>query len=108
MKTREEVLSFALGLGDAYPDMPFDENWQLVRLRKNKKTFVFIYDYKGELRINVKCLPERVGMYLEGFDFVIPAYHMNKKHWITAVLGEGVPPDAVKQLIEESFELVDR
>ena len=44
MRTKEEVLRFALSLGDAYQDAPFDGNWQLVRLRKNRRTFVFVYD----------------------------------------------------------------
>ena len=44
----------------------------------------------------------------EGFDGVMPAYHMNKKHWNTVILDGSVPEDAVKQMIEDSFELVDR
>ncbi|MBO4548461.1 MAG: MmcQ/YjbR family DNA-binding protein [Abditibacteriota bacterium] len=108
MRTKEEVLRFALSLGDAYQDAPFDGNWQLVRLRKNRRTFVFVYDREGTVWINVKCRPEMAGFWREGFDGVMPAYHMNKKHWNTVILDGSVPEDAVKQMIEDSFELVDR
>lgn len=38
MTTREAVLSYGLSLPDTYQDATFhDENWQLMRFRKNKK-----------------------------------------------------------------------
>lgn len=50
MTTRESVLSYGLSLPDTYQDAPFyDENWQLVRLRKNKKVFLWTYERGGEL-----------------------------------------------------------
>ena len=37
MRTREEILAFALSFPDTYQDAPFhDDNWQLVRERKQK------------------------------------------------------------------------
>ena len=47
-------------------------------------------------------------LWREGFESVLPAYHMNKKHWNTIVLDGSVPEDAVRQMIEESFELVNK
>lgn len=36
LKTREEALRYGLSFPDTYIDAPFhDENWQLVRIRKN-------------------------------------------------------------------------
>ena len=41
MKTREEVLQYGLSLPGTYQDAPFhDPNWQLIRVRKNKKAFL--------------------------------------------------------------------
>jgi len=40
MTTREEVLAYGLSFPNTYQDAPFhDDNWQLVRIRKNKKLF---------------------------------------------------------------------
>lgn len=49
MTTREAVLSYGLSFPDTYQDAPFhDENWQLVRVRKNKKVFLWTYERNGE------------------------------------------------------------
>ena len=49
MTTREAVLSYGLSLPDTYQDAPFhDENWQLVRVRKNKKVFLWTYERNSE------------------------------------------------------------
>ena len=69
---------------------------------------MFVYDREGVTWINVKCRPEMTGFWREGFEGVTPAYHMNKTHWNTVILDGSVPEDAVKQMIEDSFELVDR
>jgi len=37
---------------------------------------------------------------------VKPGYHMNKKHWNTVTLDGSVPDDEVRQMIDESYELV--
>ena len=41
MKTRLDVLKYGLSFQDTYIDAPFrDENWQLVRVQKNKKAYL--------------------------------------------------------------------
>ena len=55
MKTREEILAYALSFAEVYTECPFrDQNWQLVRLKENKKAFLWIYDRGGYLNLNVK------------------------------------------------------
>ena len=45
MKTREEALNYALSFAETYQDAPFrDQNWQLVRVKKSKKTFLWKYE----------------------------------------------------------------
>ena len=36
---------------------------------------------------------------------LFPAYHMNKKHWLTILLDETVDADLVKALINDSYRL---
>lgn len=58
MKTRQEALAYGLSFPDTYQDAPFhDENWQLVRVRKNKKVFLWTYERDGKICINVKVSP---------------------------------------------------
>ena len=42
MRTREEVLQYALSFPNVYEERPFrDQGWQLVRVKESKKTFLF-------------------------------------------------------------------
>ena len=44
MTTKEEILRLALRFPDSYSDMPFDDNWTVVRHRDNKKIFAWIFE----------------------------------------------------------------
>lgn len=108
MTTREEALGYGLSLPDTYQDAPFhDDNWILVRCKRNKKAFLWTYEYNGNIQINLKVNPEWRDTWIGLFDAVKPAYHMNKRHWITIVLDGTMPDEEVKRFIEESYGLVE-
>lgn len=63
---------------------------------------------KGTLDVvNIKLPPEKVLGLIDRVHFY-PAYHMNKKHWITIVLDKEVDEPLVQQLLEESYGLVEK
>ncbi len=106
MDTREKILAYGLTFQDTYLDRPFhDENWVLVRCRKNKKAFVWTYEYEGQLRINVKVDPQWRDFWRQAYKSVIPGYHQNKEHWNTVILDGTVPEAEVKRMIGESYDL---
>ena len=48
MRTRQEAVEFGLTFKDTYVETPFrDANWQLVRVKKSKKAFLWIYERDG-------------------------------------------------------------
>ena len=48
MRTREEVLQYALSFPNVYEERPFrDQGWQLVRVKESKKTFLFLRKRPG-------------------------------------------------------------
>ena len=50
MKTREEALSYGLSFPNTYQEAPFhDPNWQLVRVKRTKKAFLWTYEKDGEI-----------------------------------------------------------
>lgn len=107
MTTREEVLEYCLSFPGTYQDAPFhDNNWQLVRLRQNKKAFAFTYERDGVININVKVDPEWRDFWRQAYEAVIPAYHQNKEHWNTVILDGTIPEDDVKRMIAESYDIV--
>lgn len=107
MRTREELLEFGMSFENVYMDAPFrDSNWILVRYKKNKRAFLWTYEYQGQLRINIKVDPFWRDMWRKAYKSVIPAYHQNKEHWNTVVLDGSVPDDEIKRMIAESYDLI--
>lgn len=107
MRTREEVLGFALSFPDTYQDAPFrDDNWQLVRVKGSKKAFVWTYERNGYMNLNVKVAPEWRDYWRDAFESVLPGWHQNREHWNTIILDGSVPDDAVREMIDESYRLV--
>lgn len=107
MRTREEVLAFALSFPDTYQDAPFhDDNWQLVRVKDSRKAFVWTYERNGYMNLNVKVDPEWRDYWRDAFESVLPGWHQNREHWNTIILDGSVPDDAVREMIAESYRLV--
>lgn len=107
MKTRIEALKYGLSFPDTYQDAPFhDENWQLIRIKKNKKAFLWTYERDGYINLNVKVNPEWRDFWRNTYDSVIPGWHQNKEHWNTIILDESIPDEDIKRMIAESYDIV--
>ena len=92
---------------DVYEDYPFkDHNWTLMRWKKSRKNFASIYEREDKIWINVKCDPEWITFWREAYQAVVPAYHMNKKHWNSIILDGTIPEQEIKRMIAESYDLI--
>lgn len=106
MKTRDDVIRICLGMGEVYTDHPFrDENWTAMRHIGNRKTFAFIFEREGKLWINVKARPAAADFWRKVFPAVIPAYHMNKTHWLSIILNGSMDDKDIINLLSDSFAL---
>ncbi len=106
MNTRAELIAYCLTYPDVYEDYPFrDHQWAVIRHRKNKKVFAWIYERNGIVCINLKCDPEWVEFWRNAFTGVLPGYHLNKKYWNTVLLDGSVPKEDICRMIGESFDL---
>lgn len=107
MKTREEALTYGLSFPDTYREAPFhNPNWQLVRVKKSKKAFLWTYEKDGYINLNLKVDPQWRDLWRKTYKSVLPAYHQNKEHWNTVVLDGSIPDDVIKRMIAESYDLV--
>ena len=107
MKTREEALKYGLSFKNVYEEKPFHyQNWQLVRVRKSKKAFLWIYEKDGYINLNVKVDPQWRDFWRSAYDSVIAGYHQNKEHWNTLILDGSIPDKDIKRMISESYDLV--
>ena len=107
MLKRQEAIDFCLTFKDSLEDYPFnDANWTIMRHKLNKKMFAAIYEHKGKIWINVKCDPSLSELLRNAYTSVVPAYHMNKRHWNSIILDGSVPDEEIKNMISDSFNLI--
>lgn len=107
MQAREEALAYGLSFPNTYQEAPFhDPNWQLVRVKGSKKTFLWTYERNGFINLNVKVNPEWREFWRSTYSSVIPGWHLNKEHWNTIILDGTIPDEEIKRMIAESYDLV--
>lgn len=92
-------------------------SFSVYRHRENRKWFAVLMDIpkgrlglKGEESIsvvNLKCY-EDMAADLWQEPGIFPAYHMNKRHWITVLLDGSVSAEKVESLLSISFALTGK
>lgn len=106
MKKREEAVAHCLTYENVYEDYPFrDTNWCVIRHRENDRVFAWIFERDGHVWVNVKCAPEWRDFWRSAFASVVPAYHLNKKHWNSIILDGSIPQEEIGRMIGESYDL---
>ena len=115
MLAQKRVFSYIEEKFGAQGERIFDKHPEIAVFRhaKNRKWFaVFMRVDGGKLGLksaealeilNLKCKPDLAAILRDG-DLILPAYHMNKKHWISVCL-DAVPREQIEDLIEQSREL---
>ena len=106
LTTRADIVDYCLQLPYAFEDYPFDDgNWTVMRRRDTRRGFAWIFEREGRIWVNVKCDPDDALAFRNVYESVLPAYHMNKKHWNSIVLDGTVPDDDVRAMIAASHKL---
>ncbi|MDO4741566.1 MAG: MmcQ/YjbR family DNA-binding protein [Eubacteriales bacterium] len=106
MRTVREAIDACLTLPDAYEDYPFGlDSWAVLRHQTNKKMFASVYEREGHTWINVKTDPGWGDFFRTVYPAVVPAYHMNKLHWISIILDGSMSDDEILHLIDSSYNL---
>jgi len=99
----EELRTYCLSLKGVTEDFPFDESTLVFKVVG--KLFC-LTDLEGPLSINVKNDPEKNIELREEYPAIKPGYHMSKIHWNTVEIDGSIPDDFIKNLIDESYDLV--
>jgi predicted DNA-binding protein (MmcQ/YjbR family) len=107
--TRRELIELCLTMPLSYEDYPFDDdNWCVIRHRVNKKGFAHIYNRSDNLCINLKCDPFEADFLRQVYNDLTAAFHMNKRHWNTIIVGGDVPEDELTRQITNSYNLINK
>ena len=117
MMSREDILAYAKTAYGAGPEHLWERYPSYAVLRhsgKNRKWFAVLMEVpRQKLRLlgdgtveilNLKCGPLLSGS-LRHEPGVLPAYHMNKEHWVSILLCSPFPPETIRSLMDLSFDL---
>jgi predicted DNA-binding protein (MmcQ/YjbR family) len=99
----DEFREYCLSKKEVTEELPFDENTLVFKVAG--KIFA-ITDIDKFESINLKCNPEKAEDLRANYNAIQPGYHMNKKHWNTILNNSDVNDILLKQMIDESYNLV--
>ena len=99
----EEFRDYCLLKPGVTEEMPFGEDTLVFKVGGKIFALTNINTFSS---INLKCDPERALELRDQHPFVLPGYHMNKKHWNTVVLDGAISSKLLTELIDHSYALV--
>jgi predicted DNA-binding protein (MmcQ/YjbR family) len=70
------------------------------------KMFALSQLARRPLQVSVKCEPLLAEQLREAHPAVLPGYHLNKRHWNTLVIDGSLPDRMIKDMVEDSYDLI--
>ncbi|MCL8014678.1 MmcQ/YjbR family DNA-binding protein [Streptomyces sp. AS02] len=103
--TPQELRAFCLSFNAAVEDFPFGPETSVFKV--GGKLFALSYLDAEPLKVNLKCEPENAVRLREEYPgLIVPGWHMNKRHWNTVTADGELPDRLVRELVEDSYDLV--
>ncbi len=101
----EQIREYILQKQNVTEGFPFGEDTLVFKV--GDKIFFLTGLNSNPLQFNVKCEPEKAIDLRETYpDVVLPGYHMNKKHWNTIIINGILSTTQLKEMIDNSYNLV--
>ncbi|EMY35714.1 hypothetical protein D477_002988 [Arthrobacter crystallopoietes BAB-32] len=98
-----------LGLPGTFEDFPFGPETSVFKVRARAgqaKMFALANLDADPLHISLKCEPELALQLRAAHPEITGAYHLNKTHWNGVLCGSGLPDGMIRDMIEDSYDLV--
>lgn len=99
-----ELRSWCLSQQGASEQFPFGPETSVFKV--GGKMFALSALGRLPLEVSAKCEPELADRLRAGYDAIRPGYHLNKRHWNTITIDGSLPDQLVRELIEDSYDLV--
>jgi predicted DNA-binding protein (MmcQ/YjbR family) len=99
-----ELRNHCLTYGGAEETFPFGPRTSVFKVAG--KMFALSELGADSLRVSLKCEPALAEALRETHAAVIPGYHLNKAHWNTVILDGSLPDETVRDMIEDSYDIV--
>jgi predicted DNA-binding protein (MmcQ/YjbR family) len=100
----DELRGWCLRQGGASEDFPFGPDHSVFKVAG--KMFAISALDRRPLEVSVKCEPELALQLRDTYPAIRPGYHLNKRHWNTITVDDSLPDQLVRDLIEDSYDLV--
>ncbi|MEU2558560.1 MmcQ/YjbR family DNA-binding protein [Streptomyces longispororuber] len=102
--TPQELREFCLSFNDAVEDFPFGPETSVFKVAG--RLFALSALDAKPLKVNLKCEPEIALQLRARHPEIVPGWHMNKRHWNTVTADADLPDQLVRELVEDSYDLV--
>lgn len=110
----DAVRELCLSFPGSYEDYPFGPEVAVYKVRPpasagsavEGKMFAAIQPEQRPLSLSLKCDPALAVQLRAAHPEITGAYHMNKKHWNGVRLDGELGADAVRDMVEDSYDLV--
>lgn len=95
---------YCLSKPNATESTPFGPDTLVFKV--GGKIFAITSFDKIPARANLKCDPDLALELRDRYEQVRPGYHMNKRHWNTVEIENGIPEAEIRKMIDHSYELI--
>jgi predicted DNA-binding protein (MmcQ/YjbR family) len=99
----EEFREYCLLKKGVTEGFPFDESTLVFKVMG--KMFA-LTSLDTSFRFTVKADPEKGQKLRDTFSAIVPAWHMNKTHWIMVTVDKSMDDNLLKEIIDQSYDIV--
>ena len=100
----EQFREYCLAKKGVIEELPFGPDTLVFKVMN--KMFALTSLDTEDFRVNLKADPEKAIQQREEFDFIKPGYHMNKQHWNSIYVEQGIKDAYFKELVDDSYNLI--
>ena|ERR1700712_95293 len=100
----EDFREYCLTKKGVTEELPFGPDTLVFKVMG--KVFALTSLDTEDFRVNLKCEPEKAVQLRDEYDFIRPGYHMNKQHWNSIYVDEGIKDALFRELIDHSYDLI--
>ena len=101
---RDELRASCLARAGATETFPFGAEHSVFKV--GGKMFAITALDRTPLEVSLKCEPELAVELRATYPAIRPGYHLNKRHWNTITVDGSLPDRFLRDLIEDSYDLV--
>ncbi|AZS87410.1 MmcQ/YjbR family DNA-binding protein [Streptomyces griseoviridis] len=101
----EQLRALCLSFNAATEEFPFSPELSVFKV--GGRMFALSSLDARPLTVNLKCDPEdAIRLRAEHPGLIVPGWHMNKRHWNTVTVDGALPARQLRELVEDSYDLV--